>query len=219
MWRAQGPIGVEGHRYRRACDSAGFARTADRISRYLVSGCIRSRRRRSTTSGWATSRGRWTGATKPSPTGTRTRSACRSRPIRSTSRFRFLTFNKGVPRDVLSTIHGGRASTSTRSIATDIRSVRRRAAGLLRSLWSRAEEVVEQWAWLVGHNAAAADVVAGIPAIALQLLSRGGGAAALRSTARGAYSGGCDLAGYRLPVREPAVHGRSGAVSALSSRW
>jgi alpha-glucosidase len=60
--------------------------------------------------------------------------------------------------------------------------------------------VMRDWAWLVGTTPSATFVVARLPAVALQLLSRGGSPSHRFQTAQRTHSGRCDLARYRLPA-------------------
>ena len=93
------------------------------------------------------------------------------------------------------------------------------AAGLLHPLRSGPEAGAERVGVAGGAFAAAAEVVAGLPAVALQLLSGVGGAQHCEAPARGPYSGRRDLAGHRLPAGQPAVHGRLASAFRTSSRW
>src|ERR1700721_4454721 len=90
-----------------------------------------------------------------------------------------------------------------------------RPAGLLHPVRSGPEAGVGRVGLAGGALAAAAEVVAGLSAVALQLLSGVGGAQHCEAPARGSYSGRCDLAGHRLPAGYPAVHGRPATLSAL----
>ncbi len=63
----------------------------------------------------------------------------------------FMTFRKGVSAGFFSTTRGARASTSTRSIATAIRSDREGGPLDFYVLYGpEPKAVVETWAWLVG---------------------------------------------------------------------
>ena len=67
--------------------------------------------------------------------------------------------------------------------------------------------VVQSWAWLVGKTPLPPVVVARLPAVALQLLSRIRGSPYRGPPAERTHSRRRDLAGYRLPVEESALYG------------
>ena len=106
----------------------------------------------STTSGWATSRARSTGATSPSPTGTPTLSAGRSRPIPSTSQSpTSSTFHQGVAAGIFLD-NTWRASFDFNKEYRDGYSFGSEGGPLdFYILYGPdPKRVVEDWAWLTG---------------------------------------------------------------------